>query len=150
MDTVVLCLFRRMPSRSCGCVRRSRSWWGRRCRSSPGRWRARRGPWCRRTWRRRSSPSGRDGSPPPWCCRRSPGRRRNQLLRRRCSAVKTEELCVKALLLRPWKPEQVYLQCPTDLHDIRLSHHGHAEVSGLHQLFQDGPISFVFAPWVHT
>lgn len=83
----VLCLFWRKPPQSCGCVHRSRSWWGQRCRSSPGRWRGTRGSLCRRTWRRRSSPSGRDESLLPWCCRRIPGHHRNLLPLLQCSAA---------------------------------------------------------------
>ena len=84
--SLVLFLFWRKPLRSCGCVHRSRSWWGQRCRSSPGRWRGRRGSLCRRSWRRRSSPSGRDGSPLPWCCRQIPGHHRILLPLPQCSA----------------------------------------------------------------
>lgn len=90
---VVLCLFWRKLPRSCGCVHRSRSWWGQRCRSSPGRWRGRRGSLCRRPWRRRSSPSGRDGSQLPWCCRRIPGHHRNLLPLLQCSAATRKMRC---------------------------------------------------------
>lgn len=75
-----------MPLQSFDCVLRSRWWWGRQRRSSPGRWRGRRGIPCRRPWRRRSSPSDRDGSLPLWCCRQILGRHRSLLLPPRCSA----------------------------------------------------------------
>lgn len=88
--SLVLCLSWRRPPRSCGCARRSRSWWGRPHRSSPGRWRGRRGIRCRRPGRSWSSPSGRGESRLPWCCRRIPGHHRSLLPPLRCSAASGE------------------------------------------------------------
>jgi len=87
----ILCPFWRKPLQSCDCALRSRLWWGQRCRSSPRRWRARRDSLCRRTWRRQSSPWGRDGSLLPWCCRQIPGHHRSLLPLPQCSAVMTRD-----------------------------------------------------------
>lgn len=84
---LILCLFWRKLPLFCGCVRRSRLWWGQRRRSSPGRWQGRQGWLCRTPWQRQSSPSDRDELPLPWCCPQIPGHRRNLLPLRRCSAA---------------------------------------------------------------
>lgn len=72
----------------CGCGRRSRLWWGRPRRSSPGRLQRTQGWRCRKCGRRRSSPSGLTGSLLPLCCPRNPGRHRNLPRPQRCSEWK--------------------------------------------------------------
>ncbi len=69
--------FWQRPRRLCGFAPRSRWWWGRPRRSSPGKWWSSLRP-CRTSWRRRPFPSDPAWSPPPWCCRQNQGRRRIQ------------------------------------------------------------------------